>query len=348
MGSFGGRREARRERWTVRGGVHFSVTPFCTCAQQFAVKKREQRSGKGRVSCLVIRTHFASPRGEKSRLIKVQSRHVCDPIRQVWVAAHLRMEPRIGGDDRILLLNRKRKIEAVVDRMVEINRQPGGRRGELTHGEGTTTGAALSTPTASARSSPPMSPRRCMAHSALQTSAKRSSGAMSAASTFSRPRCPVGPFLLHEPFHNDATSIDYLARHAALSRSRSARMISLLSMEDRRRCRSALAREAKSCSPSRSALRRISLCSASADRPWAAALRFSERTTCGETFRTVSCAMSFACNEAYSLLSCIDPATPVRPVFHHSENQSVRQSRACGPYIEQQRTEMPCFVFRVS
>ena len=50
MGSFGVRREARRERRTVRGSVHFSVTPFCTCAQQFAVKKRGQRDGKGRVS----------------------------------------------------------------------------------------------------------------------------------------------------------------------------------------------------------------------------------------------------------------------------------------------------------
>ena len=37
------------------------------------------------------------------------------------------MEPRIGRDDRILLLNRKREIEAVVDRMVEIIRQPGGQ-----------------------------------------------------------------------------------------------------------------------------------------------------------------------------------------------------------------------------
>ena len=59
-----------------------------------------------------------------------------DPVRQVRVAAHLLMEPRIGRDDRILLLNRQRKIEAVVDRMVEINRQPGGRRNELTHGGG--------------------------------------------------------------------------------------------------------------------------------------------------------------------------------------------------------------------
>ncbi len=49
---------------------------------------------------------------------------------------HLVMEPPIGRDDRILLLNRKREIEAVVDRMVEINRQSGGGSGELTHREG--------------------------------------------------------------------------------------------------------------------------------------------------------------------------------------------------------------------
>ena len=60
MGSFGVRREARRERWTVRGGVHFTVTPFCTCAQQFAVKKRGAEGRKRpcfviRVSCFVFR-----------------------------------------------------------------------------------------------------------------------------------------------------------------------------------------------------------------------------------------------------------------------------------------------------
>ena len=84
-------------------------------------------------------------------------------------------------------------------------------------------------------------------------------------------------------------------------------MTLLLSMEDRRRCRSALAREAKFSSLSRSAMRRISLCSASADWPWTAALRLSARTTCRATFRTVSCAMSFTCKEAHSLITKYRP-----------------------------------------
>ena len=100
---------------------------------------------------------------------------------------------------------------------------------------------------------------------------------MSVASASSRLDASSDHSSFNNPFHNDA-GIDHIARHVALSRSRSARMISLLSREDRRRCRNSLAREAKFSSPSSSALRRISLCSASADRPWAAALRLSERT----------------------------------------------------------------------
>ena len=56
---------------------------------------------------------------------------------------------------------------------------------------------------------------------------------------FQQGLCLVGPFFLHKPFHDDA-GIDHITRHLGLFRSRPARMISLLSMEDRRRCRSFL------------------------------------------------------------------------------------------------------------
>jgi len=61
---------------------------------------------------------------------------VGDSVRQGRVTTHLLMESGISGDDRVLLLNGEREIGAVVVRMVEINGQPGRRRGELTHGEG--------------------------------------------------------------------------------------------------------------------------------------------------------------------------------------------------------------------
>ena len=59
-----------------------------------------------------------------------------DPVGLVGVAAYLAMKPGISDNDRVLLLDGKREIEAAVDWMVEISGKPGRRRGELTHGEG--------------------------------------------------------------------------------------------------------------------------------------------------------------------------------------------------------------------
>ena len=108
--------------------------------------------------------------------------------------------------------------------------------------------------------------------------------------------------LIHQPLHHDA-SIDDPADHAVLSLSRSARIVSLLSTDERNRRRNAAARAAKSSSvPNRDA-RRISRCSASADRPLAAALRLSAPTTSRLIFRTVNCDICFAFNTSPSLPS---------------------------------------------
>ena len=89
MGSFGVRREARRERWTVRGGVHFTVTPFCTCAQQFAVKKRGEEGRKRpcfvlRVSCFVKTMGGSLVRSGKKFLTAGEALSRRDTWRGLW------------------------------------------------------------------------------------------------------------------------------------------------------------------------------------------------------------------------------------------------------------------------
>ena len=113
-------------------------------------------------------------------------------------------------------------------------------------------------------------------------------------------------FPFYEPFRNDAR-IDGIALHYELSRSRSARMTSLLSTEDRRRGLNLMTREAKFSSLSSSTRRKISLCSASADRPRTAALCLSARTTSWVTFRTVSFAMRYARKKVQSLRLSVAP-----------------------------------------
>lgn len=235
-------------------------------------------------------------------LVKIEGRHLRDPVRQVGVAAHLPMETCVRGDDPVLLLDGEREIEAVVDRVVEVNRKPSRRRREFTRGEGDSNrcrsqcidsvGKILRVDVTTAM----RGPQRIadLGEKELRSDRRRSG--------FEQARRFVGPVPLRTAFQN-GSGIDDIALQGTLSRSLSARMVSLPSMEDFRRSRNSLAREAKFCSPSRSTLRRISLCSASTERPWAAALRFSERITCGDTFRTVSCAMIFACNETCPLLS---------------------------------------------
>ena len=225
-------------------------------------------------------------------------------VRQVWVAAHLPTEPGIGGNAPVVLLDSER--EAVVASVVEINREPGRRLRELTRGEGdsnrrrsqcsNSAGEILMTDVTTAMGGP-----QCIADFGEKEfrSDRRRSG-------FEQARRFVGPVPLRTAFQN-GSGIDDIALQGTLSRSLSVRMVSLLSIEDFRRIRNALAREAKFCSPSRSTLRRISLCSASTERPWAAALPFSERINCGDTFRTVSCAIISACNEARPLLSSMCP-----------------------------------------
>ena len=78
--------------------------------------------------------------------------------------------------------------------------------------------------------------------------------------------CFVGKLLVDQPLHHDA-GIDHIAGHAAPSRSRSARIVSLLSTDEQSRRRSAAARAAKCSSVPSSEVLRISRCSASADRP---------------------------------------------------------------------------------
>ena len=65
-----------------------------------------------------------------------QTCQVHDPVRKVGVIPDFVVESRIGGDYRVLFLNRKREIEAVIDRMVEIDSKPGCRCGKLAHREG--------------------------------------------------------------------------------------------------------------------------------------------------------------------------------------------------------------------
>ena len=197
-------------------------------------------------------------------------------------------------------------IEAVVDRVVEINRQPGRRRGELTNGE---------EDAYRCRSQCIGSIGKIVRADFIATTygplriadlGKEEFRSDERGFGIKQARCLVRSLLLHKPFHNDV-GIDHIAIQVTLSRSLSARMISLLSMENVGRFRNSLAREAKSCSPSRNTLRRMSLCSASAERPWGEALIFSERMICRDTIRTVGWGMMFACNEAHSMLSIMDP-----------------------------------------
>ena len=73
-----------------------------------------------------------------------------DSIRQVAGASDDVEKAPVGGNDVKLLLHRERQVEAVVSRVIEIERKPSCGRGEAPIGAGNATGAALSSPTASA------------------------------------------------------------------------------------------------------------------------------------------------------------------------------------------------------
>ncbi len=100
---------------------------------------------------------------------------------------------------------------------------------------------------------------------------------------------PVGS---SHPAEGRSTVLHHKTRHQVGPRSRSARMSVLLSTQELRRRRRCLAFSANSASPSSNAARRISRCSASAERPCAAARCLSARTIRSSTFRTVNCGMS--------------------------------------------------------
>jgi hypothetical protein len=135
--------------------------------------------------------------------------------------------------------------------------------------------------------------------------------------------------------------------HAAPSRSRSARMISLTLTVERRRSRRIFARASKSSAPSRSASRRISRCSASADRPCAAARCFSDRTISALTFRTVS--WFIECLQIIVFIACkmhadgrignrsaaaargAPPLSRRRSRKKAAASESSPQTRRCGP-----------------
>ena len=210
------------------------------------------------------------------------------------------METGIRGDDPVLLLDGEREIEAVVDWVVEIYRKPCRRCRELTRGEGDSdrcrfqridsVGKILRTDVTTAM----RGPQRIagLGENEFRSDERRFG--------FEQARRSVGPVLLCKATHKNR-GIDDIALQVALSRSLSARMVSLLSIEDFRRSRNSLAREAKFCSLSRSTFRGISPCSASAELPSAAALLFSDRITCGDIFRSLSRAMILACNQANPL-----------------------------------------------
>lgn len=106
--------------------------------------------------------------------------------------------------------------------------------------------------------------------------------------------------LADKPFHDDAR-VDDIRCHAAWSRSRSRRTVSVLSMSERSRPRRALARSEKLSVLDDSAARRISRCSASAERPCARARRFSAAMISALTLRTVNWGIGasswqYACN----------------------------------------------------
>ena len=62
-----------------------------------------------------------------------QVRHVHDPVRQVGMPAHRVVKARVCGDYGVLLVHGESEIEAVVDRMTQIRRQPRGGGGKLVH-----------------------------------------------------------------------------------------------------------------------------------------------------------------------------------------------------------------------
>ena len=97
---------------------------------------------------------------------------------------------------------------------------------------------------------------------------------------------------MHDSIHQiRVTACLHVAVHAAVSRSRSIRIVSALSIDDRSRRRNALARAAKSSGLPNNDARRISRCSASVDCPLAAALRLNALTTSRQTLRTFDRAM---------------------------------------------------------
>ena len=59
-----------------------------------------------------------------------------NPVRQIGVTSHLVVEANISRYDRILRLNRQREVEAVIDRVVEVDRQPCGGSSKLRHWDG--------------------------------------------------------------------------------------------------------------------------------------------------------------------------------------------------------------------
>ena len=170
---------------------------------------------------------------------RLQARHVNNAVRKVGVLVNNVVETLIGRHDGILHLHCERQVETIVGRVIEICRQTRRGSGKLAHGNrNCDLGAAFSTSTASAKSAFAMSPRRHMTQSALAASAKSSSGATSVNSRSKRLERLIREGLGDQPFDRHA-GVNDIAGHA-VSRSRSRRMISLLSAEERSRRRRGL------------------------------------------------------------------------------------------------------------
>ena len=214
------------------------------------------------------------------------------------------MEAFVCRHDGVLSLNRQGKVETVVNWMTEIGAQPRRCRGEFEHRSGkrdrcrTQRVHGFGHIVRRQFATLVHGPERI---GDLREEKRWCDEPRSAANETDRL---FGMVFLNQPLNSDA-GIHHIPSHVALSRSRSARITMLLSTEERSRRRNAAARATKSSFVPSSVARRISRCSASADRPLAAARRLSAPTTSASNFLTVSCATNYAFNAVSSLPSII-------------------------------------------
>ena len=125
-------------------------------------------------------------------------RHMRDPVGQIRMISHLLVEPRIGRDHGILLVNGKSRTEAVACRMAKVDGQPR-RGGKLAHGQRPRDGRDTRQVHGARELVAVDVAGRCMAHNALAASAKSDSGRQQRQARLQQDRRFIGPFFRHKP-----------------------------------------------------------------------------------------------------------------------------------------------------